>query len=105
MLVGKLMPASPFSHIIVANLELLGTLKKQSYWSKTCWRILHHFVWENGLVGKRMPTNMAAVILMYGDFLNSEQPITSCIYWFINLKLAEWGYLHCVKILLKKFFI
>ena len=38
------------------------------------WRIFYNVVWENnGLVGTLLPTNMAAAILMCGDFLNFGQ--------------------------------
>ena len=43
---------------------------------------------ENGLVGTLLPTNMAAAIQMYRDFLNFEQ-LQLLHYWYINLKLAE----------------
>ena len=40
------------------------------------WGIFHYVIvlWENGLEGVLLPTNMDAAIYMFGDFLNFEQP-------------------------------
>ena len=35
---------------------------------------LMYVIWENGLVGIHLPTNMAATTEMYGDFQNFKQP-------------------------------
>ena len=52
-----------------SNLEILTRFQKPSdpVWSAT--------VWENGLVGTLLPTNMAAAIQMYGDFLNFQKQL------------------------------
>ena len=56
-------------------------------------------------MGILLPTDMAAAILMDGDFLSFEQP------YFVHLlvyrpetcrDLSKPGYLHCVKALSKK---
>ena len=33
-----------------------------------------YVIWENGLVGIHLPTNMAATTEIYGDFQNFKQP-------------------------------
>ena len=33
-----------------------------------------YVIWENGLLGIHLPTNMAATTEMYGDFQNFKQP-------------------------------
>ena len=52
------------------------------------WKIFYYVIWENGLVSILLPTNMAAAIQMYEDFLNLNSR-NSYIYWYIDLKLAE----------------
>ena len=41
--------------------------------SQMIWRIFYYIIWENGLVGILLSTDMAAAIYMNGDFLKFEQ--------------------------------
>ena len=66
------------------------------------WRIFYYVIWENGLVGTLLSTNMAAVIYMYGDFMNFEQ--LQLLHFLVYRPetcgdLSKQGYSHCVKLL------
>ena len=57
-------------------------------------------IWENELMGILLFTNVAAAIYMHGDFPNFELR-NSCIYWYIDLKLAETFHNRVINIVYK----
>ena len=66
-------PIRPQNVCLYTKFEVIWT-NENRVMGKRSWRIFYYVIWENGLVGVLLPTNMAAAIKMYGDFQNFEQP-------------------------------
>ena len=66
-------------YVSIPNLKSFGPLKAELVSGPRSWKISFYVMWENGLVGMFMPTNMAAAIYIHRYFITLNS-FNSSIY-------------------------